>query len=290
MSSIHFTLAQIEAFVAVCASNNLSKAASKLNKNRTTISELISLLEINLGYDLFIRAKKPLQLTLEGKQLYTQACLFLQQVSIFDQFAMQLPKQLKQTLTICYDCFIPHSFIERLLCHFTDQQIELNLLNIDRLHAEKMLLEDKADIGIYPALNRIINTEFTWCAIGTIELGIYANQHFFTEKSERISMLELASTNQLVPFAELSYQLTQMLKISDKLQHVTNIELLKQLLNNKKGWSILPIHLFDMAYKEITRFDTELWDKGAMLNIVSICKPTNNKQLQQFINQISHLY
>jgi len=161
MSSVNFTLAQIDAFVAVCATNNLSKAASKLKKNRTTISELISLLEINLGYELFIRSKKPLELTLEGKQLYTQACLFLQQASIFDQFAMQLPRQLKQTLTICYDCFIADAFIETLLYHFSQQHIELNLLNVDRLQAEKMLLDDKADIGIYPAVNRIINTDFT---------------------------------------------------------------------------------------------------------------------------------
>ncbi|WP_392562411.1 LysR family transcriptional regulator [Orbus sturtevantii] len=290
MSTIHFTLAQIEAFVAVCATNNLAKAASKLKKNRTTVSELISLLEINLGYELFIRCKKPLELTLEGKQLYIQACLFLQQASIFDQFAMQLPKQLKQTVTICYDCFIPQAFIERLLDHFAQQKIELNLLNIDRSQAEAMLLDDQADIGIYPALNRMINTDFTWYAIGTIELGIYANRHFFTHQSGKVTMLELASTNQLLPFTELCPQLSQMITISDQRQKITNIELLKQLLNNKGGWSILPTHLFAQPYKEVSHFDTELWDKGAMLNIVSICKPTANKQLQQFIEQIAYQY
>lgn len=287
---IHFTFAQIEAFITVCATNNVSKAANKLNKNRTTISELISLLEINLGYDLFIRAKKPLELTPEGKQLYVQACLFLQQANIFDQFAMQLPNQVKQSLTICYDCFTPQSFIEKLINHFSQQQIALNLLNVERLHAEKLILEDKADIGIYPAINRIINTDFMWRAIGTIELGLYANKYFFAIAPNKISILELASTKQLIPFSELSVQLSQMIKISDKLQKITDIELLKQCLNNKQGWSFLPTHLFATAYNDVQRFDTELWDKGAVLNIVAICKPNINHQLQQVIEQITHLY
>ncbi|RKS87529.1 LysR family transcriptional regulator [Orbus hercynius] len=290
MSQIHFTVAQIEAFVAVCETNNVLLAAKKLHKNRTTISELISTLEINLGYELFVRSKKPLVLTDEGKQLYTQACLFLQQAHIFDQFAMQLPKQMKQTLTICYDCFIPSAFIKQLIAFFAQQNMELNLLNIDRQQAELQLLAEKADIGIYPAVNRMINAEFQWYALGAIELGIYAHQDFFAKKIARVSLLELASSKQLIPFAGLPQQLSQMIKVSDKLQIITNIELLKDLINEKQGWSMLPTHLFTNAYKKVCRFDSEQWDKGAILNIVAIWKPTTNGQLAALIQQLAQLY
>lgn len=286
MPAIHFTLAQIEAFACVCETNNLSLAATRLQKSRATVSELVDSLEINLGYTLFDRTKRPLQLTSEGKKLYTQARLFLHEANIFDQLAMQMPKEIKQTITLCYDSFIPFSFIQKLIHYGEQQHIKFNLLNIERTQAEKMLLADKADIGIYPAANRMINADFKWCAIGMIELGIYANKSFFSNAQKNISMLELASSNQFIPFMELSEQLSKIIKISDNIQQITNIELLKELLNNKKGWSLLPTHFFTPPYKDINRFHTELGNKGMMLSIVSIWKPTANKQLQQFIQQI----
>lgn len=287
MSAIHFTLAQIEAFASVCETNNLSLAAAKLQKSRTTISELINSLEINLGYTLFDRTKKPLQLTKEGKQLYSQARLFLHEANIFDQLAMQMPKELKQTITLCYDCFIPFSFITKLIELCEQKHIKLNLLNIERPQAEKMLLSGEADVGIYPAANRMINADFKWCGIGMIELGIYAHQQFFSNNNTIISMLELASSNQFIPFVQLSEQLNNIIKISDNVQQITHIELLKELLHNKKGWALLPTHLFAQPYKEINRFHSELGDKGIMLSIVCIWKPTANKQFQQFIQQIT---
>lgn len=286
MPAIHFTLAQIEAFACVCETDNLSLAATRLQKSRTTISELIDSLEINLGYTLFDRTKRPLQLTPEGKKLYTKARLFLHEANIFDQLAMQMPKEIKHTITLCYDCFIPLPFIKKLIAYCEQQHIKLNLLNIERPQAEKMLLAGEADIGIYPAANRMINADFKWSAIGTIELGIYANKCFFSNLQTNISMLELASSNQFIPFIQLPDQLGKIIKISDNIQQITNIELLKELLDNKKGWSLLPTHLFTEPYKDVSRFHTELGNKGMMLSIVCIWKPTANKQLQQIIQQI----
>lgn len=286
MSTVHFTLAQIEAFASVCETENFSLASQKLQKSRTTVSELIDSLEINLGYSLFDRSKRPIQLTREGQQLYTKARLFLHEANMFDKLAMQMPTQLKQTLTICYDCFIPSLLIEQLIDYLEQQQIKLNLLNIERSQAERMLREETADIGIYPAINRIINTDFKWYAIGMIELGIYAHKNFFTRANLPLSLSKLASSNQLIPFIELSDHLNNTIKISYRSQQITNIELLKKLLDHKKGWSFLPIHLFEQPYKEVIRLPTELGDKGTTLSIVAIWKPTANIRLQQVIQQI----
>lgn len=288
MPAINFTLAQIEAFASVCETNNLSLAAKKLQKSRATITELVNSLEINLGYTLFDRTKRPLQLTREGQHLYTQARLFLHEANIFDQLAMQVPTELKQTLTLCYDCFTPFSFINKLITYFDQQNIKVNLLTIERPQAEKMLLAGEADIGIYPAANRMINADFKWCAIGMIELGVYANEHFFSNSQTNISMLELASSNQFIPFIQLSEQLSKVIKISDNIQHITNIEHLKKMLQTKKGWSLLPTHLFTPPGKDINRFHTELGNKGMMLSIVCIWKPTASKQLQPIIQQITN--
>lgn len=52
MGKIGFSLAQIEAFASVCETGNLTQAAKRLGKDRTTFSELIENLELDLGYSL----------------------------------------------------------------------------------------------------------------------------------------------------------------------------------------------------------------------------------------------
>ncbi|OCG26038.1 hypothetical protein A9G11_01560 [Gilliamella sp. wkB108] len=286
MSTVHFTLAQIEAFACVCETGNISFASQKLQKSRTTVSELIDSLEINLGYSLFDRSKRPIKLTTEGQQLYTKARLFLHEANLFDQLAMQMPTRLKQTLTICYDCFIPLLFMEQLIDYFEQRHIKLNLLNVERCQAERMLLEEVVDIGIYPAANRIISADFKWYAIGMIELGIYAHKDFFINSKSPLSLSTLASFNQLIPLIEVPNHLKKIIQISDAVQHITNIELLKEQLNQKRGWSFLPTHLFEQPYKEVRRLTTELGDKGVMLCMVVIWKPTANEELTQIIRDI----
>lgn len=286
MPSVHFTLAQIEAFACVCETGNLSFASKKLQKSRTTVSELIDSLEINLGYVLFDRSKRPIKLTMAGQQLYTKARLFLHEANLFDQLAMQMPIQLKQTLTICYDSFVPLILIKQLINYSEQNNIKLNLLNIERSQAEQMLLKEVADVGIYPAANQIISVDFKWYAIGMIELGIYAHKDFFNNTKSPISLSTLASSNQLIPLIEIPNHLKKIIKISDSVQHITNINLLKELLHLKKGWSFLPIHLFEQNYKEVTRLPTELGDRGTMLSIVAIWKPTTNTEL---IGNIQHI-
>lgn len=290
MPSITFSLAQIEAFACVCETNNLSLAAKRLQKSRTTISELVDTLEINLGYSLFNRNKRPLELTKEGKQLYAQARLFLHEAISFNQQAMQIPEHDLKTLTLCYDFFTPATFISTLTEYFEQQQIKVNLLNIERSLGEKIILNGKADIGLYPAANRMINADFKWQAIGLVELGVYASKDFFTHNNRLISMRELASSNQPIPFIELPNQTIQLIKVADSTQTITEIELLKQLLIKNKGWSLLPTHLFKHSLLPITLFNTELGNKGIIQSMVAIWTPNTDKQLNNIINQIANLY
>ncbi|WP_392566658.1 LysR family transcriptional regulator [Utexia brackfieldae] len=290
MSSIPFSLAQIEAFACVCETNNLSTAAKRLQKSRTTVSELVETLEDNLGYILFNRQKRPLELTKEGHQLYAQARLFLHEANCFNQQARQIPNDNRKTLTICYDLFTAQRFIQQLIAYFAEQQIKINLLNIERHLGEKIILAGQADIGLYPAVNRMINADFKWRAIGIVELGIYAHQDFFMAKPTAISMLELASSNQLLPFIQPAAQTIASIKVADAIQIVTDINLLKQLLIEKQGWGLLPKHLFGTHSLPITCFNSDLGNKGIIQTLVAIWSPATDKQLSQIIQQIANLY
>lgn len=82
----------------------------KAKKDRTTISELVDYLELDLGYALFDRSTRPLSLTDAGKLLYRQARLFLHEAQAFGQIAEHIPQQLSTQLTLCYDAFTPRDF------------------------------------------------------------------------------------------------------------------------------------------------------------------------------------
>lgn len=91
MSSLSYSFSQLEAFTAVAEHGSLMKAAMKLEKDRTTLRDLIDLLEDGLGYPLFVRQGRALQLTAEGEQLHRQAHLLMRQARAFEQFARQVP-------------------------------------------------------------------------------------------------------------------------------------------------------------------------------------------------------
>jgi DNA-binding transcriptional LysR family regulator len=78
LPSLSYSFSQLEAFTAVAKYGSLMKAASRLGKDRTTLRDLIDLLEDGLGYALFVREGRALQLTPEGELLRRQAQLLMQ--------------------------------------------------------------------------------------------------------------------------------------------------------------------------------------------------------------------
>lgn len=290
MASIHFSLAQIEAFACICETKSLTLAAKRLRKNRTTIGELLETLEINLGYTLFNRAKRPLQLTEEGQQLYAQARLFLQEAEIFNQIAKQLPENIQHNITLCYDCFTPIKLLTTIADFFNELGINVHFLCVERNLAEQLLLDGKAGIGIYQAMNQVTNERFKCRAIGSVELGVYAGLTFFPSSHKTIGKLELVSHRQLIPYQILPDYLIKHLRIANTIQKVTDITLLKNLLSRNGGWSILPTHFFEEPCHTIKRYHTELCDKGMFQTLVALWLPETNKHIEQIIQRLAVIF
>lgn len=271
MEPINFSLAQIEAFACVCECGTLTQAAKKLKKDRTTVSQLIDYLEIDLGYVLFNRTKRPLELTDAGKRLYRQARLFLHEAQAFSQVAKQLPEQLKTHLTLCYDPFTPRDFLIKLSNYLAQRQISLDLLMCERAEAERWFDEGKADIGIYQALNRSVNDHLKWRAVGSVSLAVWARKGFFPVTP--VSMLRLAASPQLVPFCALQDSLAQRIQLADRIIRVNEISLLQKRLSAGDGWAFLPRHLGVEQWENVERHETEAGDKGLTHPVVALWKP-----------------
>ena len=69
------TISQIECFLNVVKTGSFSAAAKKMYVTQPAVSKLISQLEQELGFELFIRVGKTIHLSDEGRQMYS--CLYI---------------------------------------------------------------------------------------------------------------------------------------------------------------------------------------------------------------------
>ncbi|HEY2454021.1 MAG TPA: LysR family transcriptional regulator [Scandinavium sp.] len=271
MELLRFTLAQIEAFACVCETGTLTQAAKKLKKDRTTVSELLDYLEVDLGYALFDRSTRPLTLTPQGQLLYHQARLFLHEAEAFSRIAKQIPDRIETHLTLCYDLFTPRALLLRLAEQLQAQHIQLDMIACERVQAEQWLDEGSVDLGLFQAVNRSVNDHLHWRAVGSVSLAVYAREDYFPKQP--VSLLHLASQPQLMPFRDLPPSLAGRIRIADRLIHVNEITLLEGLLQSGGGWAFLPEHFAVERQEGVMRIETEMGAKGLTHPLVALWKP-----------------
>ncbi|MDX6022792.1 LysR family transcriptional regulator [Scandinavium sp. V105_16] len=271
MKLLRFTLAQIEAFACVCETGTLTQAAKKLKKDRTTVSELLDYLEVDLGYTLFDRTTRPLTLTSQGQLLYRQARLFLHEAEAFSRIARQIPDRIETQLTLCYDLFTPRGLLLRLAEQLQAQHIQLDMIACERVQAEQWLDEGSVDFGLFQAVNRSVNDHLHWRAVGSVSLAVYAREDYFPKQP--VSLLHLASRPQLMPFRDLPPSLAGRIRIADQLIHVNEITLLEGMLQSGYGWAFLPDHFAAERLDGVSRIDTEMGARGLTHPLVALWKP-----------------
>lgn len=71
-TSLDFSLFQLKMFLAVAEANSFSRAAEVMHVEQSTLSRRIAVLEQELGFPLFNRESRPIQLTHNGRILYEQ--------------------------------------------------------------------------------------------------------------------------------------------------------------------------------------------------------------------------
>ena len=289
MGKIRFSLAQIEAFASVCESGNLTRAAKRLGKDRTTVGELVEYLELDLGYALFDRHTRPLRLTDAGQRLYRQARLFLQEAETFCQLAEHIPQQVRQRVVLCYDAFTPRRFLSALSAVLYQQGIALDLRMMERAEAEDLLADGAAHLGVYQALNRSISDRFKWRALGALEMAVYAREGFFPDACP-IPLIALAAHTQLLPFSDLPDAMAKRLQISDRIRVINELPLLQAALSAGQGWAFLPTHFQAQQWPAVSRLDTELGQSGLTHPMVALWKPGADDELLRLIEQMQRIY
>jgi len=273
-----YSFAQLEAFTAVAEHGSLIKAASRLGKDRTTLRDLIDFLEDGLGYALFVREGRHLQLTPEGEQLQRQAHLLMRQVRAFEAFARAVPDSAMQDISLVYDPFTPRAFLQALLAKMATRNVRLSLTCASRDDAEAMLARGAADLGICQARNRSVGNEMEWRALGAIDMDFYASKVLFRENASPVSLLDLSLVPQVVMHPASDEPVARRLQISGHTIFTNELEMLRGLLEKGCGWGFLPTHLQAARWQNVKRLHTEVGSQGIGQTMVTIWKPGSDKR------------
>lgn len=292
MPSLSYSFSQLEAFTAVAQCGSLVKAAVKLGKDRTTLRDLIDLLEDGLGYALFVREGRTLQLTPEGDLLKRQAQLLMQQARAFEQFACQVPSTETQTLSVVYDAFTPRQFIHGLIAVMAKMHVRLSLTCIPREAGERALAAGQADLGFYQANNRSIGTEMEWRAIGTIEMDFYASQALFADVAMPCSLLDLSLTPQIVMHAASDIPVSQRLQIAGNIIFTNELEMLRALIESGCGWGFLPTHFQAARWQTVSTIPVAVGNEGISQTMVALWRPGHDKRpmIEDVLSQLPALW
>lgn len=278
MATLMYSFAQLEAFTAVAEHGSLMKAASKLGKDRTTLRDLIDFLEDGLGYALFVREGRHLQLTPEGEQLQRQAHLLMRQVRAFEAFARAVPDSAMQDISLVYDPFTPRPFLQALLAKMATRNVRLSLTCASRDDAEVMLARGAADLGICQARNRSVGNEMEWRALGAIDMDFYASKVLFRENASPVSLLDLSLVPQVIMHPASDEPVARRLQISGHTIFTNELEMLRGLLEKECGWGFLPTHLQAARWQNVKRLHTEVGSQGIGQTMVTIWKPGSDKR------------
>lgn len=278
MATLMYSFAQLEAFTAVAEHGSLIKAASKIGKDRTTLRDLIDFLEDGLGYALFVREGRHLQLTPEGEQLQRQAHLLMRQVRAFEAFARAVPDSAMQDISLVYDPFTPRAFLQALLAKMATRNVRLSLTCASRDDAEAMLARGAADLGICQARNRSVGNEMEWRALGAIDMDFYASKVLFRENASPVSLLDLSLVPQVVMHPASDEPVARRLQISGHTIFTNELEMLRGLLEKGCGWGFLPTHLQAARWQNVKRLHTEVGSQGIGQTMVTIWKPGSDKR------------
>ncbi len=142
---------QLEAFIAVSETGNLTRAAQKMNISQSALSSQIKALEEELGVELFIRQPKGMQLSRMGMELLFDAGAVIRASLQMKQKAMDLQTRVAGELKIGINTdpkFLQVSDISRRMAEQMPV-VNLSFIESQTFETVQMLKKEKIDVGFH---------------------------------------------------------------------------------------------------------------------------------------------
>jgi DNA-binding transcriptional LysR family regulator len=145
-------LQQIKGFCYTAQTGSMSKSAKIMGLSQSTVTLQIQSLERDLGFKLFKRDKKKIDLTKEGKMFYSYSIPYVQGIDgLFENFISNLKQDKLKTINIAANtvsiCYILPKYIRKF--EIKNPEVKFEIKNLVKEDALKRLLSDEVDMLIY---------------------------------------------------------------------------------------------------------------------------------------------
>ena len=243
---MQWTLDQLRQFVATADSGSFSAAARKLGKAQSAVSTAISLLEADLGLDLFDRSRRNAQLTDAGEVLLLEARELLHQAEALDNRARSLSSGNQARLALALDEALPYAAISALLREMSQRfpDLELTVLNGTATEVADYIDRERAHIAFH-FVRGALSARFDQRQIGAVPQGV------FVAIDHPLARLEVVHQKDLVKYRQLVMHTEDLdeAAYSPKRWRSDSFYSIAEMVADDLGWAILPVNVgTDDAY------------------------------------------
>jgi len=252
MSSVSFTLDQVQVFLCVAEARTFSAAARRLRRAQSAVSYSIKRLEQQLGVELFDRSERVPSLTAAGEALLVDARALAGQAARLGAHADSMAEGTEAQVSLVVDVMLPLDPLIEVLRAFRG---EFPLVSL-RLHSEalgavaQLVLDGVCQVGICgPTLGQPALLEAQ--PLSAVRMvPVAAPLHPLSTRDGRIPASVMREAVQIV-LSDRS-RITEGLDLGVLSSHtwrVSDLATKRELLLAGFGWGSMPHHLVDQDLK-----------------------------------------
>ena len=240
--------AELEYFLEVSTTLNLSRASERLGISQPSLSLAVKRLEQSVGIPLFVRHKQGVTLTQSGKQLVLHARQLLQYWENTKSQALASQQEVQGYFTLgCHSTiaiYMLSGFLADLLENYP--KLEIHLKHDISRHITEQVINLSIDIGIavnpfkHPDLiiRKLCDDEVTfWIGEGTREI-----QNIHSKQAIILCEPDLTQTQLLLKKCKKSGV------VSERIMTMNSLEVVANLTANGCGIGILPTRVAKSMY------------------------------------------
>lgn len=221
------TIQQIQFFLTVANCGNFTKAAEILFSSQPTISRQILMLEEELGYQLFLRNKKPIRLTASGKILYDGLKKSMQQIDYCKEMARAASQGKIGTLSLGFlSGFFPEyaffPLIEELKETCPDLRIQCTKGTAQELI--QGLQDESLDLAVVFEHQSFAHSGLTIHRLQTTDAYLLMSAHHPLAQKKELDYEDLNNTTFYLPAPEDVFQLENLLEPKYRTDLIHKVE------------------------------------------------------------------
>ncbi len=185
---------QLRGFYYTVRCGSVSNASKKLGLTQAAVTLQIQSLERDLNLNLFVRDKKKISLTREGKLFFSHAALYIQSLdSLFDGFADFVAKEKSQVIDIGANHVSISYILPKYIKRFKDENsgVKFKIRNLTKDDGISRLLNDQIDMFLYPIRPEEMPEELDFIPIVNYQPILLIKKNNLLAKKKRITLEDI---------------------------------------------------------------------------------------------------